>query len=88
MGDALEVEFEEEDYDNYDTLNGFLISKLDRIPKEGEQPEVEYGGFHFKVLSVENKMVLAVMVLPCTQGGPDGVRAEMKETQPRESAEA
>lgn len=86
VGDALEVEFEEEDYDNYDTLNGFLISKLDRIPKEGEQPEVEYGGYHFKVLSVENKMVHAVMVLPCDQSRPDGAYTKNQESEPRQSA--
>ena len=72
VAEALEIEFEEEDYDNYDTLNGFLISKLDRIPKEGEQPEVKYGGYDFKVLSVENKMIHAVMALPCETEDADG----------------
>lgn len=57
---ALGIEFEEEDYDNYDTLNGFLISRLDRILKEGEHPEIQYGGYLFKVLSVENKMIHVV----------------------------
>lgn len=61
---ALAIEFEEEDYDNYDTLNGFLISRLDRILKEGEKPEITYGGYLFKVLSVENKMIHAVTAIP------------------------
>ena len=28
VGEALDVEFDDEDYENYDTLNGFLISKM------------------------------------------------------------
>lgn len=64
---ALGIEFEEEDYDNYDTLNGFLISRLDRIPKEGEQPEVEFEKFQFVVLSVENKTIHAVRAVPAAE---------------------
>ncbi|MEF9939169.1 MAG: hemolysin family protein [Clostridium sp.] len=64
VSEALNLNFEEEDYDNYDTLNGFLISKLDRIPKEGEKPEVRYEGYLFKVLSIENKMIHAVTATP------------------------
>lgn len=67
VAEALGIEFEEEDHENYDTLNGFLISKLDRIPGEGEQPEIMYKDYHFKVLSVENKMIHEVMALPCMQ---------------------
>lgn len=49
-----EVEFE--------TLNGFLISKMDKIPEEDEQFEIEVEGYHFKILSVENKMIHSVLV--------------------------
>lgn len=59
---TLEIEFEEEDYDSYDTINGLLISKLDRIPQEGEQTELEYEGYGFKILQVENKMIHTVRV--------------------------
>lgn len=55
--EALQIEFEEEERETYDTLNGFLISKLDRIPMEGEKPEIVYKGYLFKVLSVENKIL-------------------------------
>ncbi|MCI7263811.1 MAG: hemolysin family protein [Clostridium sp.] len=63
VSEALGIEFEEEDLENYDTLNGFLISRLDRIPKEGEQPELEYRGYLFRVLSVENKILHKVMAV-------------------------
>ena len=37
---------------DYDTLGGFLISVLERIPTSDEQPEVEASGYLFKVMSV------------------------------------
>ncbi len=37
---------------DYDTLGGFLISVLERIPSSDEQPEVESAGYLFKVMSV------------------------------------
>ncbi len=43
--------------EEYDTVNGFLISRLDRIPAEGERPEIVYGGWRFSVLKVQNKMI-------------------------------
>ena len=61
---VLEMEFSEEDMDTYDTLNGFLISRLDRIPQVGEQPELDYGSCHFKVIKVGNKMIESVLVTP------------------------
>ena len=46
----------------FETLNGFLISKMDKIPEENEQFEVEVENYHFKILSVENKMIHSVLV--------------------------
>lgn len=60
--EALGIEFEEEEYDSYDTVNGFLISKLDRIPQEDEHSEVMYQDFVFKILKVENKMIHTIRV--------------------------
>ncbi len=60
--DALSIEFDEEDMDNYGTLNGWLISKLDRIPEEEEQPEILYQDYRFAILTVANKIIEAVCV--------------------------
>ena len=59
--------------DNYDTVNGLLISLLDRIPEEGEQPDVRYQGYRFSVLKVENKMIDSVRVtkLPDEEAEPE-----------------
>lgn len=59
---TLNIEFEEEIYDSYDTINGLLISKLDRIPQEGEQTEVSILGYRFKILKVENKIIQTIRV--------------------------
>lgn len=60
--DALSIRFSEEDSDTYDTLNGFLISRLDRIPQEHEKPLVEFAGYRFQVTKVGNKMIESVHV--------------------------
>ncbi len=53
------ITFEEE---AFETLNGFLISKLDRIPEPDEQFDVDYDGYNFKILHVENKVIQSVLV--------------------------
>ena len=58
--DALGIEFEEE----YDTLNGFLISKIDKIPADGETFSIKFEGYLFDVTKVENKMIQTVAVSP------------------------
>lgn len=58
LEDVLGISFETED--EIETLNGFLISKLDRIPNEDEAPVIEYADYIFKVLKVENKMIKTI----------------------------
>ena len=47
---------------DFDTLNGYLISKLERIPDEDENFEVQFGGYHFKIMSVEKNVIQSVLV--------------------------
>ena len=53
------ISFAEEEFE---TLNGFLISRLDKIPEPDEEFDVDYCGYNFKILSVENKMIQSVQV--------------------------
>ena len=46
----------------FETLNGFLISKLDRIPDSDEEFEIKVSGYNFKILSVQNHMVSSVLL--------------------------
>jgi len=59
LEERFHIPFEDEDFE---TLNGFLISRLDKIPEPDEQFDVDYKGFNFKILSVENKMIQSVLV--------------------------
>ena len=66
--DAVEgLQFGQEDYDDYDTLNGLLIAQLDRIPQDGEQPVVEYGGYEFHILKIENKTIQLIRIKKLSQ---------------------
>lgn len=57
--EKLQLPIEE---DSFDTLNGLLISLLDKIPAEGEVCEVDAYGYHFKILEVEDKIIHKVVV--------------------------
>ena len=48
--------------DDYDTLSGFLIGELGRIPEESERPHVEYGQLVFKVEQVKDKKIATAKV--------------------------
>lgn len=55
--EMLHISYDEEDYD---TINGYLIAKLDRIPSDDEKIVVEDGRYRYEVLAVENKMISLV----------------------------
>lgn len=46
----------------FETLNGYLISKLDRIPDEHEESAVCACGYRFQILSVEKNVIQSVLV--------------------------
>lgn len=50
------------DSEEFDTLNGYLISKMDKIPEPDEEFDVDLSGYNFKILSVENKVISRVLV--------------------------
>jgi putative hemolysin len=46
----------------FETINGYIISKLEHIPDEDEDFEVEVGGYNFKIAKVEKNVVQSVLV--------------------------
>lgn len=50
------------DHEDFDTLNGLLISILDRIPADGERATLEYAGYKFDILETMNKMIEQVRI--------------------------
>lgn len=62
LSDALDIlGFTLED-DEYDTLNGLLISRLGRIPSDGEKADFTENGYLFQILEVEDKMIRLVKI--------------------------
>jgi putative hemolysin len=57
--DYLDVELPVEEYD---TLSGFVIGQLGRIPGKEDNPTVEFNGLVFKVEEVEEKRLAKVKV--------------------------
>lgn len=58
LGEQLKINFEEEPFD---TVNGFVISRLEHIPEEGEDFEFEYEGYIFRILEVKDRMIQTVI---------------------------
>ena len=52
--DMLGISFPEGDFD---TLGGFMLFSLGRIPKDGEKPVVEEKGYRFTALSVNERRI-------------------------------
>ena len=48
--------------DDYETLSGFIIGQLGRIPGRKDKPSIEYEGLVLKVEEVEEKRVSIVKV--------------------------
>lgn len=57
LEEKLQISFEEEPFD---TVNGFVISRLEHIPEEGEDFEFSYGGYTFRILEVKDRMIQSV----------------------------
>ena len=50
--------------DGYDTIGGLILNELGTIPEEGSQPEIDYLGLRFKVLSVQDRRIEWVEISP------------------------
>ncbi len=74
LSEHLGIEFDEEDFENFDTLNGLLISKLDRIPMDGETAVIEICGYEFEIIEAMNKMIRLVRI---TKMEPDDTTEEL-----------
>ena len=61
LEDQLKISFDEEPFD---TVNGFVISRLEHIPEEGEDFEFEYEGYMFRILEVKDRMIQSVLAVP------------------------
>lgn len=60
LEDTLGIEFEEQDKEKFDTLNGFLTSRLGHLPQKNEKAEIPFGGYVFSIVKVENRTIKLV----------------------------
>ncbi len=61
--DLLGIEFS----DDFDTLNGYLIAKLNRIPSASEGASVDVDGYNFRIAKVRDNMITLVRVTKNTE---------------------
>ena len=55
----------------FDTLNGFLISLIGKIPADHERFRLEHQGWEFQVSAVRDKMIHTVKVMRISQEEED-----------------
>ena len=60
--DILGIKFDEEELENFDTINGLMISELDRIPEDNEKFDIIMHGYEFKALKVSNRTINTIKV--------------------------
>lgn len=58
LEETLGIKFDSQ----FETLNGFMISKLEHIPLDNEKFSCEFEGYEFSILKAEGKMVTSVLV--------------------------
>ncbi len=67
VAETLDIEFDEDEEDEVDTLGGLVYSQLSMIPKDGTTLEVEACGLHIQVTEIIDRRVewtLVSKVLP------------------------
>ncbi|MDE6714762.1 MAG: HlyC/CorC family transporter, partial [Lachnospiraceae bacterium] len=51
----------------FETINGYLVSLMEKIPEEDDLFETRIENYRFKVLEVENKVIKTIQVTPILQ---------------------
>ncbi len=64
VSDQLDIEFPDEDFE---TLNGFMLYELGRLPEENETTEIIYQGYKFIPVKICDKMITLVKVEKCEE---------------------
>lgn len=60
--------------DDIETLNGYLVAKLEKIPSEDEHSVIRAEGFEFQILSVARKTIQKVRVIKLSDQSKETVR--------------
>ena len=57
FSETLNFEFDEEDFEEFDTINGFIINKLGRLPIDNDNFKIFYNNLIFECKKVDNKFI-------------------------------
>ena len=60
--DVLEVIDLPVEEDTFETLNGYVISLLEKVPNDDECEVIENHGYQFEILKVENRIIRQVRI--------------------------
>ena len=77
LEERFAISFKEEEFE---TLNGFMISKMDRIPEEDEEFSIDVDGYEFKIQQVESRMIKSVLMTKL----PEKEKKEEESEEPEE----
>ena len=58
------------DEEGYETMGGFIMDLLGRIPGPGETPSADYGGYTFTVLAMEDRRIAKIGAVPTPKAEP------------------
>lgn len=61
LTDTFGIDFGEQEFE---TINGYLVSLMEKIPEEDDLFETRIENYRFKVLEVENKVIKTIQVTP------------------------
>lgn len=59
LEDRFGMEFQD---DRFETINGYIMSQMDRVPQPNDHFVCEHDGYRFRVLSVEDRQVQRVLL--------------------------
>jgi len=62
LQDVLEVISLPVEEDMFETLNGYVISLLEKVPNDGEYEVIDAHGYRFEILNVENRIIREVKI--------------------------
>ncbi len=87
VSDLLDIEIPEGDYD---TLAGYIVSTLGRIPTDDEHPTINFDGYDFTVEQVSDRRVSRVHVVKndSSEGEKKSDKVKDKDREIEESAES
>ncbi len=77
LEERFAISFKEEEFE---TLNGFMISKMDKIPEEDEEFSIDVDGYEFKIQQVESRMIKSVLMTKL----PENQKKEEESEEPEE----